>query len=239
MGAIIAALYAVGHNAATICNLAETLSPFSLVSLSRTPFKGGLHGGLLRQKLTEHLGPLLQDRRIGDTVIPFVCVAGRVKQPIAWSKALAAGLLQNVIDSIEPVILPDDTPLLDALAATSALPIIFSPVNINGEHYIDLCSFGAVPSRSLKQRHHVDLLIATNTTPSWRTLQRLRLPGITEFINGAQESLAESLGICDLVITPKLTGALYDFQKGAEFIRQGARATEESWPAIQTLVTTT
>lgn len=239
MGAIIAALYAVGHDAATICKLAESLSRFSLVSLSRTPFRGGLHGGLLRQKLGEHVGHLLGNRCIGDTLIPFVCVAGRVKKPILWSRALASGFIGNVLNSIEPVILPDETPLLDALAATSALPIIFSPIDINGEKYVDLCSFGAVPARSLRQRYTVDTLIATNTTPSFRTLQRLRIPGITDFIEGAQKSLSESLAVCDLVITPALTGTLYDFQKGAAFVQQGKRATEDAWPAIETLLART
>ncbi len=236
MGAIIAALYAVGHDAKTICSLAEELSPLSLVGVSKTPLKGGFHGGMLRQKLEEHLAPLIGDTTIGETKIPFVCVAGRVKKPIAWSKALSSQFLPHIFDTIEPYIFPKETRILDALAASSALPVIFSPIVINGESFVDLCSFGAVPSRSLRSSYHVDVIIGTKTTPVFRRIKPFLPAGLKAFIQGAEESLGKSLAACDLVIEPKLIGSLFDFHKSNVLIEAGRQVTEDMWPEIEKLL---
>lgn len=236
MGAIIAALFALGHDAKTISSLAEKLSPLSLIALSKTPFQGGMHGGILRQKLQEHLMPLIGNATIGETKIPFVCVAGKVKKPIEWSKVLTENFLPHIFDAIEPYIFPADTRILDALAASSALPVIFSPIVINGESFVDLCSFGAVPSRSLKKTHHVDVIIGTKTTPVFRSVKPYLPAHLTAFIEAAEESLGESLAVCDLVIEPELLGSLFDFHKSDVFTTSGRKAAEEMWPLIQKLL---
>jgi len=236
MGAIIAALYALGHDTEIISTLAEKLTPLSLVALSKTPLQGGFHGGILRQKLEEHLAPLIGERIIGETKIPFVCVAGRVKKPILWSKALSVNFLSHILDGIEPYIFPKETRILDALAASSALPVIFSPIVIDTESYIDLCSFGAVPSRSLRVTYHVDVIIGTKTTPVFRCIKPYLPTNLKEFIQRAEESLGESLAVCDLVIEPELIGSLFDFHKSKIFIESGKKAAEKMWPDIERLL---
>lgn len=236
MGAIIAALYATGHDAKTICALATQLTPLSVVQFSDNPLDGGLHGGILQQQLEKHLGDLIGDRTIGETVIPFVCVAGKVKQPIIWSRALSAGFLDDLLSSVEPYIFPPETRILDAIAASSALPIIFSPVSIHGEQFIDLCAFGAVPSRSLLKTHPVDTLIATHTTPNFAHMKGFMPAGIRAFIDGAQQSLRESLDICDCVIAPKLSGTMFDFHKGEELIEAGKSEAEKQWHTIENMI---
>jgi NTE family protein len=236
MGAIVAALFALGHNTKSICALTEKLSPLSVVKFSEAPLKGGFHGGLLQQQLALHLGPLIGDRTIGETKIPFVCVAGKVTKPIVWSHALFSGFLSEILESVEPYIFPPETRILDALAASSALPVIFSPVEISGESFVDLCDFGAVPSRSLRKRYNVDLLIATNTAPSYPFLRNFMPPGMKEFMDGAKKSLQESLTECDLVIAPTLHGTPFEFQRGDEFIQSGQEATEQVWPKIEELL---
>lgn len=144
--------------------------------------------------------------------------------------------MRSVLDSVEPYVFPPETRILDAIAASSALPVIFSPVEIAGERYIDLCTFGAVPSRTLRQLYDVDVLIATNTTPSYDRLQRLPPPGLKEFVRGGQESLRESLRACDVVMTPALKGSLADFHKGASFIEAGRQSVTASLPAIERLL---
>lgn len=232
MGAIIAALYATGHDANTICALATQLTPLSVIQFSDAPLDGGLHGGILRQQLEKHLGYLIGDRTIGETMIPFVCVAGKVRQPIRWSRAVSKHFLTDVLAAIEPTIFPPETRILDAIAASSALPVIFSPVSIHGEQYIDLCAFGAVPSRSLLQTYPVDTLIATHTTPNFAHIKGFMPAGIRGFMDGAQQSLQESLDVCDCVIKPELTGKMFDFHKGSALIQAGKDEAERIWPEI-------
>ncbi len=120
MGAIIAALYALGHPASVIAGIAADLAPLSVVGLSDAPLRKGLHGGLLSQQLEEHLEPLVGDARIGECEIPFVCVAGRVLSPVRWEQLLLPGFVEHVRERVELHVFGPETPVLDALRASSA-----------------------------------------------------------------------------------------------------------------------
>ncbi len=233
MGAIIGALSALGHDAKTICDLASALSPLSLVRFADSPLKKGFHGGILTQQLKKHLGPLIGDATIGETKIPFMCVAGRIKKPIAWSQSLSKGFLGTVLDSVEPYVFPPETRIIDAIAASSALPVIFSPVEVARVQYVDLCSFGAVPSRLLKKFMPLDAIIATNTSPTIGRFASYLPSGLREFAQGSEKSLHESLEVCDIVITPEFRGYPYEFHKGLEFIAAGEEATRKKWSDVE------
>lgn len=235
MGAVVGALYALGKTPKEIHKLVSGLSPFGIAKISENPLKGGLHGGFLRQQIQEHLEPIIGEKRIADCVIPFVCIAGKVRKPIEWMNILKDGFTAYAGQCVERCIFPPDTKIMDAILASTAIPVIFSPTIIEGEQYIDLISFGAIPARSLKETHHPDILVATDTNPAWDSVEHLLPKGWKKFLNDGQAYMQESKAICDLVIKPKLPYPQYRFDKADEFIESGRVAMEKSMKKLRGL----
>lgn len=237
MGAIIGALYALTGSMERVMPLCEILRMDNVARLSEQPLKGGkLHGGLLRPQLEKHLKDLLGDARIGDCVIPFVCVAGRVKEPIAWSRVVLPGFTDDVLRKVEPVSFGPGTRLLDAIMASSAIPVVFSPVMIDGQEYVDLVHFGAIPARTLRDIHHPDVLIATDTNPAYSALMAYLPRSWNEFLQRGYAELERSKAACDLVITPELTSAPFRFDKARDFVAAGEKAAQEALPDVRRLL---
>lgn len=237
MGAIVGALYAYKGSAAALPPLCKRLGISNVARLSDHPLKGGhLHGGLFRQELAAHLEDILGDAVIGDCAIPFVCIAGRVKEPISWSRILLPGFTDDILTRVEPVMLPPDTRLLDAIMASSAIPVAFSPVIIDGDEYVDLVHFGAIPARTLRNAFHPDIVIGTNTNPVYGTLMKYLPASWSEFLERGYEELEKSMESCDLVITPLLTSSPLRFDKVDTFVQAGEAAAKEVLPEVKRLI---
>lgn len=237
MGAIVGALYALTGSMERVMPLCDLLRMDNVARLSEQPLKGRtLHGGLLRPQLEKHLKGLLGDARIGDCAIPFVCVAGRVQEPIAWSRVVLPGFTDEVLRKVEPVAFGPDIRLLDAIMASSAIPVIFSPVVIDGSEYVDLVHFGAIPARTLKDMYHPDVLIATNTNPVYSTLMAYLPRSWNEFLERGYAELERSMAVCDLVITPELMSAPFRFDKARDFVAAGEKAAQGALPDVRRLL---
>lgn len=237
MGAIVAALHALGHPSAHFRVLLEALSIRNAASMSEAPLKGGLHGGLLRQNLETLLAPLIGSACIGDCTVPFLCVAGRVKKPIDWTSLVLSGSAESLPEHVELHVFPPDTPVMDALRATSAVPVLFSPVRIGGDEFVDLVTFGAVPARTLRTRFGPDRVIATDTVPRYASVRGALPRFFDDFLRAGHESLRESLDSCDLVIRPDMPASMVRFDKGPQIAEAGKKATEALLPEIRKLVT--
>lgn len=236
MGAIVGALYACGTTPEEIGNLAEKISMRSIVDWNQSPLKAWERGGIVRHNVQQLLFPYIGGRTIGECAIPFLCIAGRILSPIDWKRALYTGFTKHVLESVELAVFPPETRILDAITASSALPVIFSPVDIAGQQYVDLCTFGAVPARTLRDHYPLNVIIGTNTAPRHEQIIRFLPQGMREFVQASKDSLKESLAACDLVIEPKLSGMPFEFQKGKQFIAQGYAAAEERLPEIQKML---
>lgn len=237
MGAIIGGLYAFTGSAECLGPLCDGIRMSALARLSERPLKDGyLHGGLFRQRLEERLTDIIGDACVGDCAIPFVCVAGRVQKPIVWSSIVSPGFTDDVITRVEPVIFGPDIRLLDALLASSAIPVIFSPVVIDGHEYIDLIHFGAIPARSLRDTHHPAVIIATDTTPVYETLMAYLPSSWKTFLERGYAELERSRHACDLVIAPTLSFTPFRFDKGDLFVAAGEAAATDALPAIKHLL---
>lgn len=232
MGAIVGALLALGYPADVFDGILRKLSPFAVAEPSDNPLKEGLHGGLFRQKLHSFLGDLLSDRTFDDCDIPFLCVAGKVVKPIRWERILRPDFTDDVLASVEPYFFRHDTKLIDALMASSAVPVLFSPYRIGDDAFVDLCSFGAVPARTLREIYLPDVLIATDTQPRYKNLSPLLPKGWRDFLRAGEESLERSLAACDLVITPDLPYGPFRFDKADAFVKAGREAAEKALPQI-------
>ncbi len=235
MGAIIAGLYALGIPVQKYSDLAEKISLLKVAKLSTFPLPQGLHSGLLRQQLHDILFPLIGDATIGDCRIPFVCIAGKVKKPVEWLRILSPDFTKHFLDSVEPIIFPPETRMLDALLASSAIPVVFSPVTIGNDTFVDLVHFGAIPARALRAAHHPDVIIASDTQPRYGLLRRFLPQPWAEFIQRGQAEVEADRTACDLIIEPKMPAAVFRFDRAKDFIRAGRIATEKLLPEVRNL----
>jgi predicted acylesterase/phospholipase RssA len=236
MGAIIAALYAYTGSTDVLSKLCDVLRLDSVARISDTPFKGGLHGGLFRQHLEYHLKDILGDATIGDCKIPFVCTAGKVKQPVDWLRIIQPGFTDYALSCVEFNVFEPNTRILDAIMASSAIPVVFSPVTIDGTQYIDTVHFGAIPARTLREMHHPQVIIASDTNPSYGIIEKLLPVAWQEFLQRGYDELEKSRQSADLVIVPVMPANLLRFDKAREFMMAGEEATEKRLKEIQTLL---
>lgn len=236
MGAIVAALWALGVPADSFRELLSGVTLWNAAVVSESVFHGGPHGGVLRQNLKGLLASVLDGKRIGDCAIPFVCVAGRVKAPVDWLQLLRSGSADALYDHVELHVFQEDTLLIDALLATSAVPVLFSPVRIGDDEFVDLVNFGAVPARTLRKTCAPDRVIATDTTPAYDAIAAYLPHLFVSMIAEGRDSLKQSLDACDLVIRPEMPANLIRFDKGPAFADAGAAATRSALPEIRALI---
>lgn len=236
MGAIIAALYALGVGSKEMKSIIEKMKPYKIAALSETPFKDGLHGGFLRQQIEKLLIHLIGDAVIGNCRIPLVCVAGKVHKKVKWERIVFPEFLKEVEDSIEPIIFGKDVRIIDAILASSAIPVLFSPYRIDGEEYIDLCNFGAIPARSLKSRYHPNKIIAVDTTYRHPGLKKMLPFGWRKFLEASNGYIDESRAVCDLIIEPEIPYAYYRFDKTREIYESGKKEAEKDIADIKQII---
>ena len=236
MGAIVGGVYALGVPLKDILEVSRQLTVFKIARISDKPLKQGLHGGFLRHQLETILTPYIDNALIGDCKIPFVCVAGRVKRVIPWEKIMLSGFADRFFSSVEPYVFPPATRLLDALLASSAIPVAFSPVEIGGETFIDLVHVGAIPASALKRQCSPDILIGTDTNPRYRQLQKFLPKSWREYLDRGHEMLDREKALCDVMIEPVLTSSALRFDKAGQFIDAGRKAAKDQTQRIRELV---
>ncbi|MDD5055921.1 MAG: patatin-like phospholipase family protein [Candidatus Peribacteraceae bacterium] len=233
MGSIIAGAYALGVPLTTIHETIRSLSTFAIARPVWPPFRGGFHGGLFRHRVDELLRPVIGDALIGDCRIPFLCPAARVRKPIVWSRIFRKDFAERFLASIEYYVFPPETRLLDAMMASSAVPVIFAPAHVSGDTFIDLLYMGAVPARRLHDACHPDILIGTDTNPRHAKLQNFLPSGFRELLRYQYAELDADLRACNVVITPTMPAAEWRFGKGEAFIEAGRKAAEGALPALR------
>ena len=236
MGAIVAALYALGHPPAVMIEMAARLKPLRVVGLSARPWRDGLHRGLLVQRLEQYLAPLIGDARIGHCKIPFVCVAGRVCKPIRWQRMLRADFVDDLRQRVQLHVFSDEVKVMDAIRASSAIPVVFSPALVNGEEFVDLVHFGAIPARTLRQRCAPEILIATDTQPSYEQIEPFLPNALRAFLHAGREETALSIAACDHVIRPKLPASMLRFDLSDAFVAAGVDAANACLAELQALL---
>ncbi len=230
MGAIIGALYALGHGPETLKRLCDDLR-LTNVAAVHWPWREGM----LRQRLEEHLQELVGDKRIGDCAIPFLCVAGRVRDRVKWLKMLRPGFAAHMRSCVEPYVFPPETRILDALRASSAVPLLFRPATVGQDTFVDLLSFGSMPVQELRDAFHPDAVIATDTNERWSAILRLAPVGWQEALREGHAQIAKSRAASDLVLDPVLRGSPFRYDRARRFYTAGEAAAEQALPAIRAL----
>lgn len=236
MGAIVAGAYALGISIDVIEDTAAKISLLSVARFANPPFQHGFHGGLLRQKLETILSPIIGNARIADAKIPFVCVAGKVMKPVSWEKILFPGFAEHFSECIVPYVFPPETRMIDAMLASSAIPVVFAPVQIGSETFVDLVHFGSIPARQLRALHQPDVMIGTDTNPRYGMLRRLLPAPWREFIDRGHAEIEADKEACDLVIEPRMPAPMFRFDRADDFIVSGQLAAEKRLPELRQIL---
>lgn len=236
MGAIVAGAYALGISIDVIEDTAAKISLLNVASIAHPPFKQGFHGGLLRQKLEVILAPIIGNAKIADTKIPFVCIAGKVMKPVSWEKIIFPGFTEHFSERIIPHVFPPETRMIDALLASSAIPVVFAPVKIGSDEFVDLVHFGAIPARQLRALYAPDVIIGTDTNPRYGMLRRFLPAPWREFIDHGHSEIEADKQACDLVIEPRMPAPMFRFDRADDFIVSGQMAAEKRLPELRMIL---
>lgn len=123
MGAVIGACYASGMNPKELIKIADSVKSSQITDLSFFPFNK--KGVLKSRKLRDRMEELLGNKAFSDLKIPFECLAGD----------LVSG---------ELVVLKDGV-VSEAVRASSAIPVVFRPVEIGEKVLVDGGIFMPLP----------------------------------------------------------------------------------------------
>lgn len=236
MGAIVAGAYALGISLRSIEETAKKLSMLHVARFVKPPYRQGFHGGLLHHQLEDILLPLIGEATLADTKIPFLCVAGKVSKSVSWERIFKPKFTEYFFECIEPYVFPPETRMIDALLATSAIPVVFAPVTVGKDTFVDLVHFGALPARKLRALHQPDIVIGTDTNPRFGRLRTVLPAPWREFMDRGHHEIEEDRSACDLVLQPTMPAAMFRFDRAGDFITAGRRSTEKHLPALRSLL---
>ncbi len=174
-GAIAGSLWADGYAWDEIKELFKG-KDFSEFAQFQLPKAGLFDHKRLRSFLSKHL----RAKRIEDLPIPMVIVATDLDKGV--SHEFRSG------------------PLADAVLASSSVPIIFSPVEIDGNHYVDGGVFRNFPVTNI--REECDRVIGVNLTPLIREEYKQTILYIAErtYHYMFRANTLEDRQLCDLLI---------------------------------------
>ncbi len=227
MGAIIGAAYACHKSAREIKEFALDLGWKKMLPLlDLTATKTGFIGG---RRIKQRLKEIIDEVSFADLAKPFACVA------------------TDIITGEEVGF--RDGPVLDAVIASSSLPIIFKATKWRRRYLVDGTLVTPVPVRVVKEMG-ADFVISVNVlhhpgeNPPLHPedVKGIKEPNIfnimIQTVNILASHLVEpSLSGADVVIEPNMVGiGLADFGKAEECIRWGELAAQDSIPEIKRLL---
>jgi NTE family protein len=239
-GSLIGIGYAAGISINEMIEMAYTLGrrQNALMALDPTLTKPGLLAG---NKFVEIFRPLLGSKTsFEDLVLPCRTVATDVESgERVW---LGSG------------------PLIDAFRASASVPMVFSPIKIDGRVLVDGGVSDPVPAEMVNMMG-ADLCIAVNVVPPLKkgvenavskTFRVMRwfnplswienssgLPNMFDIIMNAMQTLQYELGnfkaiSADVLINPELSDFTWiEYYRSEELIQRGIQAAEQAMPAIK------
>lgn len=179
-GAIVAALYASGKSPVEILALVKQASLFKFFKVG-LPYAG----------LTKHT--YLQER-LKETIVEDSFEALKLPCYIAIAN-LNTGACE----------IRSRGPLFDVVAASSAIPLIFQPVEIDGQHYVDGGLLENMPVAAIREQ--AGFVIGVNVMPTLiaENSEVKNVFGIAQrcFDLSILANTQHSIDLCDLLIEPE------------------------------------
>jgi len=254
MGGVLGGLYAMGYSAEELEKIVRKLDWNDL--LTDTPPRLSL---LLSQR-EEKEGSLFQFRLNGlKPHIPTALTSGQKLTNLFTELTLRAKLtsrwFQQPYLSFDNLKIPfravttdlvsgervvlDSGDLVQALKATMAVPLAFSPVESEGRLLVDGGLVDPIPVEVVR-RMGAEVVIAANTVSSLLPAEKIKNP--LDVANQATSIMSlrrqkEELSKADLVITPDLSGfSSVDFNRADQLIAIGEATTESLLPQIKRMI---
>lgn len=209
MGALVGGLYAAGFDARTLADVVVEVDPTTAAELLIPP-RGGLLDGA---PLAILLDALVDGMTTDATPIPYY--------PVVVDLATSAA-------EVAP-----PARLADAIRASTAIPVLLDPVEIDGRYFYDGAIRQSVPS-ALARALGADYVIAVwfdreipfEPDDVQANFARIYIGMLTTLNAGGREGT-------DVLLDPDLRANTYmDFALAADFVRAGRRAAEEALPDI-------
>ncbi|MGE5242204.1 MAG: patatin-like phospholipase family protein [Bacteroidota bacterium] len=213
-GSVVGALYAGGIRGDALVEAALELQREQVIEFTY-PNRGFVNG----QRLQEYIDRRLGDRPIGRLDLPFVAVAtdlgnGRL---VAFNRG--------------------DTGT--AVRASSSVPAVFQPLDMDGREYVDGGLVSPVPVR-VARALGADIVIAVDVTHQPTAAKKFDSTGalMAQSLIIMEHALADNeLKDADVVIRPDLSEApSVSFNLRAEVVAAGERAARAALPRIRALI---
>ncbi len=199
MGAIIGALYAAGISPDKMMELISDKSFLKMFSF-RASFSGFLDMSFLKKVIQENLPETFEDLHL-----PLYVAATN-------------------LDKHEPVIF-DKGPLHQAVLASASIPVLFAPVEIDGDKYVDGGVLENLPVSACKGHCDKVLGVEVNFGKFTPDLNNMKNVAIEIFHIMVNQTSQRGVDASDSLIRPKLNASfqLLDFSKGQELFDIGFR----------------
>ena len=179
-GSIVGSLYAAGYSPDEILTFVTEQNLIRIFGL-RLPRKGFVRHAFLRKQLTRYL----PGNSFDGLKIPFSVTVANLNTGLAESYATG--------------------PLIDLVVASSSIPVLFEPIRIGNETYVDGGLLMNLPASPI--RNSCDVLVGVNLVP------RISVPdsdlssvfgiGARCFDLAALNNIRPELALCDVVLEPE------------------------------------
>ena len=247
MGSLIGGLYAIGYSTEALHALVDTTDWEDVLSLIDDTDRRDL---FVDQKLIPRRG--LFTVRF-DGVVPVIPASVTPAQKLSsFINQLVLQGIYNSVDSYDDFRIPFRTvatdlitgnrvvfesgDLVQALRASISIPLVFSPVKMNGMMLVDGGLVSNIPV-DIAQEHGADIIIAVNTTSGMRSADQMGAPWevADQLITIMQQRWnRDQLLLADIVITPPIDDYLgTDFDNMPFFLEEGRRSAQEAIGDIQ------
>ncbi len=247
MGSLIGGLYAIGYSTESLHALVDTTDWEYVLSLTDDTDRRDL---FIDQKLTPKRG--LFTLRF-DGIVPVIPASVTPAQRLSnFINQLVLQGIYHADDSYDDLRIPfrtvatdivtgdrivfDRGDLVQALRASISIPLVFSPVQMNGMMLVDGGLVANIPV-DIAREQNCDIVIAVNTTSGMRTADQIGAPWeiADQIITIMQQRWnRDQLKLADVVITPPIEDYLgTDFGNMQLFVSEGKRSAEDAVDSVR------
>lgn len=215
-GAIVAALYASGKSPAEILGLVKEASLFKFFKVG-LPYSGLTKHTYLKERLQEAIG---EDSFEGLKLPCYIAISN-----------LNTGACE----------IRSSGPLFDVVAASSAIPLIFQPVEIDGQQYVDGGLLDNMPVAAIRKQ--AAFVLGVNVMPALLAdkSEVKNVFGIAQrcFDLSILANTQPSIDLCDWIVEPEgiRKYTILHLNKYQEIHDIGYAAMEEKMPELEKALT--
>lgn len=199
-GAMVGALYAEGLSPNTIFSFVEKKSVYSIFRMSM-PNKGVMELTYFRKILLEHI----RHDSFENLKIPlYISVTN-----------LNTGICEYIHSG----------KLIEYVIASQSIPLIFKPVQIQGNLYTDGGVLNNLPVEPIREQ--CEILIGVNVNPVhyYNDLKGMRDVGYRVLLLSLKANMQSRIPLCDFVIEPSTESfSIFDVNKAKQIFDEGYKA---------------